>query len=159
MLLCSGTTLAKHNPSSWCWETCSPCPGYIDRSAIEQVPACASSHAARWLILARAFISGLSTPALVRLVDSQWEWLSGELRSSHAACGEPCAGRANDGKRGEEKKDWRQAETGLSGTIHFSAVCEDQPLPCFTLNWEMEGGLPFFCHWLSKHDTGRKIQR
>ncbi|GAA6102532.1 uncharacterized [Tachysurus ichikawai] len=50
-------------------------------------------------------LSAQCAPASVRSVDSRKEWLSGELRSSHAACGESCAGRADDGKRGEEKKD------------------------------------------------------
>lgn len=48
-----------------------------------------------------------------------------------------------------------RGEVRLSGTIRFSAECKDQPLPCFTFSWEMEG-LHLSCHWLPKQGTGRK---
>lgn len=41
---------------------------------------------------------------------------------------------------GEEGLEARRGKAGLSGTIRFSAEYEEQPLPCFTLSWEMEGG-------------------
>lgn len=119
MLLCSGTTLAKRNPSSWCWETCSPCPGYFDRSAIEQVPGvCFLTRCPLTDPGTHPHLSAQCVPASVRSVDSRREWLSGELRSSHAACGEPCAGRADDGnRRGEGGLEVRWGWVGRSASV------------------------------------------
>lgn len=135
--------------------------GYIDRSAIEQVPGvCFLTRCPLTDPGTHPHLSAQCAPASVRSVDSRREWLSGELRSSHAACGEePCTGRADDGKRrGGEKRIRGKARQ--SGTIRFSAECEDQPLPCFTLSWEMdEGGLPLSCHWVSEIQRQRKRER
>lgn len=62
-------------------------------------------------------LSAQCAPASVRSVDSRREWLSRELRSSHAACGEPCAGRADDGKvGGEEGLEARRVRVGRSAS-------------------------------------------
>lgn len=120
--------------------------------------ACASSHTARWLILARTLISRLSArqPRCAQWTRGQsgWAGSSGAAMlpvESPALEGLMMERRRGRRIRGEVRRDWvgRSAST-LNVKI---SLCHA------LLSAERWGGLPLSCHWLFKQGTGRKIQR